>query len=261
MLAIIHLAQVALDQSRELEPRFYLKAEGEILFAMICVCGVITLLFGPSDYYKTNMIVRMMGYNNPCVVWDSAPAIYLAATVFPLTVYCAIRYSLLACSRVRLTRRDRPVLVWVSIFVNILYPISQAVCGNIFVVTPLDGSLLHMRMHMTFFLQLVPMRFIVVLVNYWDSSTVTWSSYAYLVLYGVCSAAYASGATATMVLYKNDAVQVLPTTLMQFLDWGWFACLPLTSAFLPAAPVLKIEIVIEESIAIQNGSLPVGDEV
>lgn len=256
MLAIIELARTAFNPTRELEPRIYLKADGEILFMLVIICGIITSMAGPVDYFENNMIRRMMGYNNLCVVWDVAPAKYFAATVYPFLVYCSIRYSMLACSRLHLTRIAQPRLVMVSTAVNLLYPLSEALVSNIFVVTPVDGTLWHMQLHMAFFLQLVPTRFIVVLVNYWDASTVTWSSFAFLVVYGICTAAYATGGISTMVLYKNDGVQIYSPAMMNVLDWTWFACLPLTTFFLPDAPVLKIETALEVSHVIQMKPIP-----
>jgi len=238
MSALICLAKDFNQLDAVVDPVLHIKANGELLVFMIVVSAVITYCFGPTDFFKNNPIRRMAGYNNPCAAWDSPPALYFASLTYSGVIYCAIRYAILDGQRVNNDLR-RSVRAFIKT-ANWMYVLSQVYTSLIFVVTPLDGTLYSMRLHLGAYLQFVPFRFLCVIANYIEAPKVTVRSWSYLIIYGISTLASTALLTATLVLYKNDGVPVVNPLVAQIIDYFWFICLPLTTVFLPDSQKLRV---------------------
>jgi len=236
------------ESSAVVKPTMYLAANSEILFGTICLCLFITWVFN-GDFLSDNEIRKMVGYNNPCVAWDSPPALYVGAFCFTFTTVCAARYAQLDSKRAYLTP-DLPERTRLGIrVVNIIYLVSQATNMGIFVVTP-DGSLSSMRFHSACFLQLVPALGMCIGANYLEEywggtpiSTVQWvvlGSYLFLTFWMTVLASIA------VFAYENDGVPVVNPVLMWIVDWAWFVSLPIVAKFMPETLVLKVEYTVVE---------------
>jgi len=205
---------------------------------------VITFLFNNKVLYK-NGISDMVGYNNPCVFWDDPPALYFAALLFAPMVYFAIRYAVLDTQRAFLTPGLSATWKYAILVVNFWYALSQSINTLIFVVTPNDGNITHMRMHSAFFLQLVPTLGICMCMNYLEGWAAGVKVYPYQWAILVVSMTFTALETlmAGVAVFgwggyqEGDIMQpsepIFPPLLMQVVDWGWFCTLPVVSTFDP----------------------------
>jgi len=252
MSSFYRLLKYSLDDDQPVQPRRYLAANAEILFMTICISIAITYTFN-YEQLVDNPIKRMVGYNNPCVAWDAPPALYFAALFFVPTVYCAIRYavtdSLRAFMKPELSLCKKRCILTLNVF----YALSQMVCMGIFLVTPLPLDSEHdiperrfaMRFHSTCFLQLVPMLGLAMCSNYieahWEGDTlsvVQWLVLTYYCLITILETVFAFQA---VFFYDFDGVHVIPPTVMQAIDWGWFLSLPLAAHFQPRDPGMEVK--------------------
>lgn len=257
MKNIYTLISTMLNGHRHVNPDIYLAANAELLFSTICISLVITYLFNDKVLYK-NGISDMVGYNNPCVFWDDPPALYFAALFFAPMVYFAIRYAVLDTQRAWMTPHLSETWKKTILVVNFCYALSQCVNGLIFVVTPNDGDVTHMRMHSVFFLQLVPTLGICMMMNYiegWASGVKVypyqWAILGVSMTFTTLETFMAAIAVFGWGGYQDGDVSrpsapIIPPLLMQFVDWGWFCTLPLVSTFDPPSPTIKIDIILEE---------------
>jgi len=255
MKNIYVLLTTMLRGHRHVNPDIYLAANAELLFCTIIISLVITYLFNDQALYK-NGIRDMVGYNNPCVFWDEPPALYFAALFFSPMAYFAIRYAVLDTQRAWLTPGLSSAWKQAILIVNFYYALSQCVNCLIFVVTPNDGNFTHMRMHSAFFLQLVPSLGVCMCMNYlegWAAGVKVypyqWAILAVAMTFTTLETFMAAIAVFGWGGYQDDGTPsppVFPPLLMQIVDWGWFCTLPLVSSFDPPAPIIKIDIAIED---------------
>ena len=92
MAALSQLVRAMFEEERVLVPELWLKASGELLFLTCLLSLAITAGVNPA-FLDENPVKSMLGYNNPCVVWDKAPAHYPAQIIFDFVpvVYCNLR--------------------------------------------------------------------------------------------------------------------------------------------------------------------------
>ena len=227
-LAIVMLARGSTGSDFALEPAWYIKAAGEMLFLALVVSWVLTAAFNPQ-IIESNPLKSMFGYNNPCVGWDTAPAQYPAAGLFALCVYCMLRYAALDNQRAAL---DTALPAWKRRFTyvaNGLVAVSICAGSLLFVVTP-DRDV---KAHTALFLQLMFFRWLAIGANFVESHRVTRAEWAYMAVYTLVSLNSFTCASITLVL-TDGFTPVVPPTYMMFSDYAWFALLPLTTLFMPA---------------------------
>jgi len=263
MYNILKLLRTMFSQDRRISPDIFLYANAEILFGTILICLALTAAVRPEKL-RDNPIRKMVGYNNPCVVWDDPPALYLAAFLFTPTVYFATRYAVLDSHRALLTPELSKGWKRFVVVVNTIYAVSQAINYLIFVITPGDGSLWSLKVHSLCFLQLVPCLGLCMTANYLEA----WASgrqmrarhWGMVVLCAVTTLLEASLAGASVLLYKNDGVPLIPPWIMQLVDWGWFASLPFISFLVPDAPKLHVTIDLFKTVPVSSEESPSGDD-
>ena len=166
MKAVLALLTQATASEKLVTPELWLKATGELLFITIVVCGIITLAARP-EFLEDNPVRTVLGYNNPCVMWDTPPALYVSTVVFSFIVYMTIRYVTTDSQRAALSgvsARTRRVVY----ACNTLYALSIATLMLIFVIDPREDVVAHSVV----FLQLVPCRCVAVAGNYLEAPRV-----------------------------------------------------------------------------------------
>merc|ERR1711963_384350 len=77
MPAIVEVLAMTTHSSDVEAPTIYGRAMNEFLVLTILICAAITYFANP-EVYSDNGILKMFGYNNPCIVWDTPPALYVA---------------------------------------------------------------------------------------------------------------------------------------------------------------------------------------
>lgn len=224
-----------------LHPEDYLKAAGEMLFFLFAVSWALTLMFNP-DLVANNPLKDRIGYNNVCVGFDSAPAVYVAQVLWAPTVYFGIRFAWSSAQRSALLKVKRPeTRLWLSYLVSALFMASTSGFGLVFILTP-DHHADHVWGHSIAFLQYIFARFAVVAVSYSESPKVSRASWAFLGAYGLASVVYPALIVIDYVGYDATARSpVIPWWITMSVDYLWFACLPLTTLLLPARESIRAE--------------------
>ena len=148
--AILTLATQATGSDKLVTPELWLKATGELLFLTIVLCGIITLAAKP-EFLEDNPVRTVLGYNNPCVVWDTPPALYLSTITFSFIVYTTIRYVTTDSQRAALVVDINFCTRRIVYACNLLYAASIATLMLIFVIDPAENVVAHS----VIFLQLV----------------------------------------------------------------------------------------------------------
>eukprot|EP00966_Prymnesium_polylepis_P022715 522654-Prymnesium_polylepis.2 len=148
MGALTQLIKSYAKERRELHPELYLKASGEGLGLCILLSTIITAIFKPEQF-ESNASIDYLGYNNPCVPWDVAPALYIACIIFSFLVYLNIRFAVTMSQRTLLQDPPHPHRKKI-VTVYWMWALSFAIIMLIFVVTPrgrqLAGLLPHDRL-------------------------------------------------------------------------------------------------------------------
>jgi hypothetical protein len=218
-------------------PDDYLSAAGESL-ALIIVQAWILAYFFSYENILSNPLKDRMGYNNVCVAWDVAPALYSSAFLFFLPVYFVVRFVLLDVARMSLDSSistSRKALVFV---LESMYAVSMVGVPLIFVVTP-D---LHPTAHTVLFLQLIMGRFVGVASQFIEKpAEVVVSSWVYLAVYGLVSLALCVNGFVTLAQHEGVTDPFFPWPVGMTVDFMWFACLPLTAHFLPRQGYLLVD--------------------
>ena len=239
MAATLKLAKLKLTQRNAvIVPELYLKASGEILFIEIILGAFLTSVTDPA-FIENNPVRDLLGYNNFCVYFDQAPGLQVAAVLHTFTIYCILEYTRLDSLRTVLgwstKRRQR-----FAYCANASYALSSMIAILIFVISPLRDSVVA---HSIVFLQIIPCRFLMVLANFYEAGGTTVGvpkkSWIFLAVYGFFSAMVLIGAFVDIIALGNlpaaGSAPAFPPVLLQFFDYCWFVCLPLTGCFLPSS--------------------------
>lgn len=225
-LAIVTFMRSMHGTEQHIEPADYVKASGELIFIALGLSWAITAVARP-DAIEDNPLKQLFGYNNPCVAWDVPPAIYPAASLYTLAIYCSIRYAVTDTRRAALKGDLEPWKYYLSLVANWSYVLSMCAASCLFVVTPTTDVIAHTAV----FIQLMLFRMFMIIANFVEagSSRVLPTEWCYLAVY--CLTTTCSCAFATVTLAAGH--QVIPTGLMMTADYMWFATLPLTTICFP----------------------------
>eukprot|EP00929_Paragymnodinium_shiwhaense_P002277 TRINITY_DN102495_c0_g1_i1.p1 TRINITY_DN102495_c0_g1~~TRINITY_DN102495_c0_g1_i1.p1 ORF type:complete len:264 (+),score=52.87 TRINITY_DN102495_c0_g1_i1:107-898(+) len=245
MASLASLCSGMLQTERTIYPREYLAAIAELLSTSLVGSGIITWIFNPKQL-EDNPIKRMVGFNDPCVVWDAAPALYFAFIIFAPMIFLGFRYwqmdSQRALQSPKLTTWQKHSIC----VVNFMFGMSMCLVMGIFVVTPMDGTLHSMWLHAGFFLQLVIVLMFTMAMNFfearWNGETVEAWRWAGLLLHVVCTLNFGVGAGIGIYTYKNDGVPVLNPTYLMCTDYAWFLSMPVCSVCMPKDAPVHVEV-------------------
>lgn len=243
--AVIGLLSTMLQPERIIYPRQYLAACAELLGLAMVVSGIITYIFNPKQF-EENPIKRMVGFNDPCVVWDAPPALYVAFVIFGPMIFCGFRYFQLdtqrALQNTKLTAFQKNIIL----VVNFSFAMSMCLVMGIFVVTPMDGTLVSMWLHAGFFLQLVIVLMVTLVLNYfeaaWSGEVVETWQWIGLAIHVIATLNFAVCASLAIYTYKNDGVHVLNPTFLMCTDYAWFLSMPVGALCMPKADAVRVEV-------------------
>jgi len=244
----------ATSESRAIEsPSVYWQAINEILTLTIIICAIVSYIFNPA-VYETNGVYEMLGYNNPCIVWDTPPALYIGMfTMLPM-IFCAFRMVQLDTKRVMLhTDLSSCHKVTVRVF-NVMYMASMCCFLEIFALSPgVNHTVWAIRVHSIFFVQMIPflaMRVVVDMsVEYAVGYTFSTVQKAFLGFYILIPLVETSLLVATVAAFvKFDQEPLVPPAIMQSIDYLWFSCLPLIGFVLPEGKPLIVEYTVGEQV-------------
>jgi len=256
----------ATSESHAIEsPSVYWQAINEILTLTIVLCGVITYIFNPKVYADNNLLL-MLGYNNPCIVWDTPPALYIGLfTMLPM-IFCAFRMVQLDTKRVLLHKDLTPGHKMVVRGFNVLYMVSMCCFLEIFVISPgVDKSVWAIKIHSVFFVQMIPMLALRVVmdmtVEYATGYEFSTMQKAFLGFYVVVTIVEVSLLGSAVVLFHEMGQDpIVPPALMQCVDYLWFMCLPAIGFVLPAGKPLIVEYTMGDEVPDTLGN-PKGTKV
>lgn len=227
----------------------YLKAGGEVLAILMVSSWIVTYFYNP-DAIASNPLKRRLGYNNFCVGFDTLPARYVAQFLWPLTSYFSIRFAWL--ETVTELSLDAKYSSCMAKF------LTAAGCG-LFVVSSLAQPFLlvfppaeengGVYVHTVFFIQYVLVRLFVIAVQFFrnscdgstdDANHITTGQWRWFYVYTISSIAFPAMVFADYIyfdFYKPATAPeeqiLIPWYICNAMDLSWFACLGLSTRFLP----------------------------
>lgn len=205
----------------------------DLLWFTLGLSWIITAVANPSSI-GASPIVDEVGYVNPCVGWDSAPASYIALPLFVAIAGLTLRYIVVDAQMFALDDRRRLPSSYgiLRTALNVLLMVSILATSLIFLVRP-TACPTCVKAHTALYIQLVLvlwLQFLGVAVS--SRFTLAFSLYfgvLTLVSLGnvVCLVANAS-------TYRvGQTAPFVPPVLGAIFDWGWFATLSIASCALP----------------------------
>jgi len=234
-------------------PSVYWQAINEILTLTVVVCAIVSYIFNPA-VYETNGVYEMLGYNNPCIVWDTPPALYVGCFMMLPMIFCAFRMVQLDTKRVFLhTDLTACHKTTVRVF-NVMYMASMCCFLEIFALSPgTNHTVWAIRVHSIFFVQMIPflaMRVVVDMsVEYAVGYQFTAMQKGFLGFYLVITLVETTLLVATVAAFvKFDQDPLVPPAIMQSIDYLWFGCLPLIGFVLPEGKPLIVNYSIGEQV-------------
>ena len=219
----------------DIPPVLYLKAAGESLFLTLLISWIITFIFRP-DVILDNPLKARLGYNNLCVGWDVAPANYVAAVLWIWVAYLCLRFTTMNAIRFQLIREPR---FWAGL-ANLAF--SVGVCAfTLCLMIPPDFSVWY---HTLPFIGYIVTRYLVVLaLSFEDYHEMPHKTRIFLWVYGFISATLPIIYLSEYAYYErhHETKSPWPWQITFVLDYGWFACLAVTSKFIPSNIIIHRE--------------------
>lgn len=228
--------QLGGDPNQTVSPDDYMSAAVECLALIVVQAWVLAFLFS-YDNILSNPLQDRMGYNNACVAWDVPPALYTSALLFFLPVYFTVRFVLLDMERMALDSsisapRKRLVFVLESLF-----GASIVAMQLVFVLLP-DK---HPTAHTSVFIQCIFCFFLGYSAQFCEKpATVDAGSWVFLAVFGVTSCAYVVNLVVTLAQYEGVQDPFFPAKVGQAINVLWFACIPLSTYFMPRQGQLQV---------------------
>ena len=222
----------------------YFKASGEVLALTLVATGAMTALFRP-EVLRSNPLRDRVGYNNACVFFDEPPANWFGAISTTYLVHLILIYCQLDTRRLQLARGSLPRwYLYLGYACNMLYAVSACVFCLVFVVPPTVS----VWGHTLLFVQYIVCRWVAVASNYLEGwilgQRFSRGAVAFACVYTACSFVLPILYITSLVEYDRAGFQTgehpyFSPYFVMTVDYAWFACLPLTTKFLPDAPPLR----------------------
>merc|ERR1712113_1169174 len=103
----------------------------------------------------------VLGFNDPCITWDTPPALYVAAPIFSFIIYLALRYAMTSYTTALLSNVGNGTRIVIRM-ISWSFAVSSLCMSLIFVVPPIKGDLFSFRFHLTAFGQYIIFRWLAV---------------------------------------------------------------------------------------------------
>ena len=241
--ALLRLAVQPLDANFVL-PVEYIRASNELMLLGLAVTWVITASVNPH-IIETNQLKNYVGYNNPCVGWDMAPANYIGHLACVVMAHFAWQYAWWDAARTQLRDDDGHISVKEAFIVgaDYLYAISTTGLTLIFLVGPPNGA---WGWHTFIFVQYILCKFLLAWANYLESppEARTLLHRLFIRVYGIISVALPACYAIAIGVYEAEGRVGLDPPIPWFvtcvLDYAWVACQIGLSRLLPPEPPLRV---------------------
>jgi len=240
-------------------PEVYYLAAGEMLALVLALSWVITWIAQPAspiDPTKTiievNSLKSRIGYNNLCVGFDMPPARYFAAFSWMFISYLAMKYAWLDMMRTELCRDHMTTCnVILNQITDAVYMIAFAGFMFVFLIHPWDT----VWGHSAGFALLAFAQWFILFGNTLESHNASWFSWTFIVFYGILTFGDFFIIFGNYMHYEKHGTPWAPWYIGAAFDYGWFACLPLTTVFLPAAPALVMPVRLDDAVQMGRTAL------
>tara|TARA_R110002126_G_scaffold164211_3_gene312085 strand:- start:4896 stop:5705 length:810 start_codon:yes stop_codon:yes gene_type:complete len=123
-------------------PERYLGASIHSFVAMVITGGILTLVFSHLDF-ENNPINEQYGYNNICILFDSAPATYISPIFWFFVAYLIVRFAVEDTKRLVQMQHISRGLKSASYASNVFLVTVAAAFSLCLAVAPEENMLIH----------------------------------------------------------------------------------------------------------------------
>eukprot|EP00457_Paulinella_chromatophora_P002762 gb/GEZN01002767.1/.p1 GENE.gb/GEZN01002767.1/~~gb/GEZN01002767.1/.p1 ORF type:complete len:763 (+),score=87.55 gb/GEZN01002767.1/:137-2290(+) len=223
-------------EQRYVSPEVYLAVSGDILIYILIISWIITSAV-ETDFIFHNPLRSRLGYNNVCVAFDTPPAKWVAAVLYPLMAYFMLRYAWCDMQRSAFQWKCGDISrhqYWLSFFTDMGFGCSAMLFSLTFVIPPSENAWLHSMG----FMSLIVTRFFCLLANFTEARNVSTISWAWLALSGCSSFGYLLALYVNYSNFDKVGTPLWGPYTNGFFDYFWFFTVYFTMKFLPDAQVL-----------------------
>lgn len=242
-------------------PETWLEATGECFVACILISWITTAIFNPG-IFKMNILRNIVGYNNLCVGFDSAPARYLAMPMLVMQAVCASRYSYLDTIRLKGTRDQLSNAQYYFGYIsNWVFAVHMTLFPMLLVILADYMSWQTTQIHLYLFMFTLFIMWMMIAGNVLEAEEVEMDAKIWFFMFTahtfLLPVVGVIDVTAFWGQYSGSLVPDAPEHLRQalmhtkptppipwyvtaYLDYGWFLLLLMTVLFLPKAPPVRV---------------------
>ncbi|MCJ8325322.1 MAG: hypothetical protein HRU29_15465 [Rhizobiales bacterium] len=123
-------------------PERYIGAAIHSFVAMVVTGGILTLVFSNLDF-ENNPITNWYGFNNICILFDSAPSTYISPVFWFFVAYLIVRFAVEDTKRLVQMQHISSRLRSASYASNVFLVIVAAAFSLCLAVAPEDNMYLH----------------------------------------------------------------------------------------------------------------------
>mmetsp|Transcript_97915 Transcript_97915/g.277131 ORF Transcript_97915/g.277131 Transcript_97915/m.277131 type:complete len:1076 (+) Transcript_97915:79-3306(+) len=218
-----------------LRPEEYAGAAGEVLVVALASGWALTYFFN-HQVIEDNILKKIVGYNNLCVGWDEPPAVYFAAPLYLVIIYCYIRFMHLDTFRMKLTPAITSMQRRTVLISNSLTAIAFALSFQLMVIGPMQSAM----GHSCAFIVLIIAFYFYYLSNFLevDVKYHPQGVGVFIIFYGIAAFGFSFCALYQLFAFDRETSEPgrISPRLIQLLDYSWFLCIGLSSWFSPRAP-------------------------
>ena len=241
----IHFFKLLFNENKDrIVPEHYLVAVTEASFFMLVIGGIFTAVFTP-EVFSSNAILDRLGYNNFCIGFDFPPANYIAFPMAMLVVYFAIQFSIYDRLRTNIVKeRLSNFQAKYSIYTNNLMIIGFTSITFVMIINPMQSVWLHT----IFFINVIVMRALVLHANFLEHPNPVYSYKIYTYLNSLVSFFLPICYVVNYINYDKkiamgifDFEPLIPTIIVQSLDYLWFVLLGGCGIFVQEAEHIRVK--------------------
>lgn len=214
-----------------IHPSMYLKAAGEIFALDMLISWTLTFIFNPG-VVDDNPLLERLDYNNLCVGWDTFPANIVASVIYMFVFYLIMRFCFLIHARCSLNSDSSAFTDWS----NKMFAFSSAFFILVFMIPPTQNVYGH---SLPFIFYILSRGMIVLALAFEEWDTIDGKGRFFFYFYATISLVLPVVILCEYIYFDfKTEKSPWPGKITMVIDYSWFACLALTSKFLPNGMVL-----------------------
>eukprot|EP00931_Biecheleriopsis_adriatica_P075542 TRINITY_DN49383_c0_g1_i1.p1 TRINITY_DN49383_c0_g1~~TRINITY_DN49383_c0_g1_i1.p1 ORF type:complete len:574 (-),score=71.37 TRINITY_DN49383_c0_g1_i1:111-1832(-) len=224
----------------------WLAATGECFVLCIFSSWVVTSLFNPG-IFRDNILRTLVGYNNLCVGFDSAPARYIAMPLLVLQAVLANRYAYLDTIRLNAERGTITECQYMfGKIANSVFALWMLCFPMLLVILADFNSWASTKIHLYLFMATLFIMWMMIAGNIYEADELTVGTKIWFALFTAHTLALPVVGIIDILNFHPDLDSSLiytiryerphpavPWPVTAYLDYGWFIMLLLTVLFLP----------------------------